>query len=352
MNEKAIIIQKQFKEWQIRISQLEPLKTDTHIITYNSINVFTEKNKVENDTNNSKRENIIAAIINNLIPPEYYKFSVKWKRLEDTIFEWIDNLCIQEEIFIINNISCIQKAGRSNNYDFKIIINKKYEYKVEFKFNATFINETPQFVSPHKPSQYLNMDFEQYFYDNYLEKIANFGSLEMPPKEEYLKKIHGDKVQCMIPYKYKYDNDNEFKKICKKIDKEGIKNFIYLSEINKEKLSNYLCKTQTSKRYMLYKDTKMYYEENNKDLYIIKQLISKENTNYIYETESGMKLEIKLRFKNGCGLQYPAFQIKRKIPNLTTLKQICKSNNIKIEKIEKLKKADICNILDKHGIIY
>ena len=86
---------------------------------------------------------------------------------------------------------------------------------------------------------------------------------------------------------------------------------------------------------MCYNNGKMYYDKvRDKDMFILHKLIEKTNTSYIYETKNGMKLEIRLRFKNGCGLCYPAFQIKRKI-NIKDLKKKCCENNLKPPRLKK-----------------
>lgn len=318
-------------------------------INFDDIEVFTCKSRSKNDANNKKRENIIADIINKKIPEEYYKYSPMWYNLKTEIFLFIEELCKKKGI-CIDTIECISKAGRCNHYDFKLIINNSEEFMIEFKYNAFCIKETPQFVSPMKPSKYLTIPFEPWYYDNCLPKIAEYGNLEMPSKEEYCEKIHNNKVECMKIFKEKYDTDNNFNIYCKKIDKEGIKKFIEMTEIDMDMLSNYLLKTQENKHYMCYSENKINYDTVDKNLYKITKLIKKDNTNYIYQTELGMKLEIKLRFKNGCGLQFPAFQIHRKVPHKKELKEICKTNNIDVP--SKALKTEIANLLDKHNIIY
>lgn len=344
---QIIIIQKFIKHCNKIYKNLNTISYNKSIINYYDINSFNISSKSNNDSNNKKREIIIGAIINNKIPNNYYKYSFRWYKLKEEVNNYIYNLCRNQNI-IINTQQCIHNAGRNNNNDFKLIINNEFNFKIEFKFNAEYVIETPQFVSPMKPSQYLDIDFTEWFYNKYLPEIANYGKLEMPNKNEYLNTINNNIVSCMTKYKEKYDNDIDFNKFCKKIDKKGIKEFITISNLNITKLSNYLIKSQHKKHYMCYKNGKFYYDKLNDNLYIITQLIKKEPTNFIYLTKSGMKIEIKLRFKNGCGLQFPAFQIKRKIPYVKELKQICNKNNIKPPKMKK----DIIKILDKHNIIY
>lgn len=316
-------------------------------IKFDDIDVFKYKNRLKNDSHNKKREYIIVSIINNIIPEKYYTLSEKWSNLKNEIILFIQKLAKINDIRGDYKLQCFIKAGRGNHNDINIHINDVI-CKVEFKYGATCVNDCPQFVSPMKPSKYLNNDFESWFYDNYLYKIAEFGGLKIPLKDIYCKTIHNNDVECMKEYKDKYKIDKKFNDYCKKIDKEAIKKFIEITMIDKIKLSNYLRESQKDKHYMCYHNEKIYYDTINENLYNLSSIVKKEKTNYIYKTEFGMKLEIKLRFKNGCGLQFPAFQIKRKIPTIKELKQICINHIIKPPKLKK----DIIAILDENSIIY
>jgi len=346
--EEIKTIQKHIRIWIKNINKLEPILFNNNKIHLRDIDVFKKKYKAENDSNNKQRENIIVCILNNKIPEQYYNLSLRWRNLKLELDTYIQKLCKEQGIDCLDNIHCIPKAGRGHHYDFNIIINDSYEFMTEFKFNASCVNETPQFVSLSKPSQYLNKNFENWFYKNALTKIANWYDLELPSQEEYCATIHNNIVECMKPYKEKYDNDITFRNFCKKIDKEGIKAFIQVSDIVKEFLTEKLLNSQKNKHYMCYDDGKIYYDKLNENIYKLTKLIYKDNTNYIYETESGMNLEIKLRFKNGCGIQFPALQIQRKIPNVNELKKLCAINNIKAPRLKK----DICNILTENNVMY
>ena len=111
------------------------------------------------------------------------------------------------------------------------------EIKIEFKFNAENVNDTPQFVSPMKPSQYLENSYEEYFYENYLKDISEKYILELPDKNLYLKQVHETYPECLKNYQEKYykgckksskftndDNDINFYEYCKKKSEESLKN--------------------------------------------------------------------------------------------------------------------------------
>jgi hypothetical protein len=214
-------------------------------------------------------------------------------------------------------------AGRKYHYDFKIIINKKHEFHVEFKFNAESINETPQFVSPMKPSQYLENSYEEYYYDNYLKQIEEDDGIVLPCKKTYVSEIHSTTPSCINILQKKYYNgckkssqytgikeDIDFYEKMKSISLESIKTFINNNNLKIKDLSDYLLKTQENKYYMLYKNSIINLQTINTDDYlIISYKKEPELQRYLATTKSGIKMKILLRWKNGNGIAYPAFQI-------------------------------------------
>jgi hypothetical protein len=77
--------------------------------------------------------------------------------------------------------------------------------------------------------------------------------------------------------------------------KQGIHDFIETTELDSGKLTKYLLETQKGKVYMLYSKGRF-----------IKQEV---NLRYECETKTGIKLNVLLRWKNGNGIAFPAFQI-------------------------------------------
>jgi hypothetical protein len=324
-------------------------KTKDQKIEIESIKYFITSSKNNNDKYNKEREIILSALINREIPEHFFD-NPEWKKLNNKLHEFIENeLLKKHNINTYKNINCTIKAGRKYPYDFEIQIDNYPPLFIEFKFNATTITDCPQFSSPMYPSKFMiGPNFESTFYDESLCSIAQYANLNMPDKIEYLKSIHNNKVKCMVPFKELYDNNNQFNKFCKEVDKKAIKKQIEESDIKIEELSNYLLESQSKKEYMCYKDSEFYYDKIPEDWYKILGVIKRENTNFICNTKGGIKLEVKLRFKNGNGLQFPAFQISQKIPIVKELKLICKKNNIEPPKLKK----DIIKKLIENNIIY
>jgi len=247
----------------------------------------------------------------------------KWQTMKNNVFAYINSLSTEPYI----KVECINKAGRGNNYDFLIKLyyeeNKYNEFKVEFKFNASSLDEAPQFVSPMNPSRYLSNSYEEFYYTNYLTKLAKLANLTMPSKEEYLKQIHSNKPNCMKHYQELYykgcsksskftgkQEDINFYNYAKELSNTSIIEFINNNELDYIMLTNYLLTSQANKIYMLYTNHSFVKQIVNNDDYILFEII-KQPEKFKYEciSKSGKKINVLLRWKNGNGIAFPAFQI-------------------------------------------
>lgn len=312
-------------------SNLNDFTYNKTVLNYYSIRSFQLSSRSTNDTNNKIRENIIGAIINNQIPKNYYKYSIRWNNMKKEIDKYILDLCkltntTTSTTTTTNNYTqkCTHKGGRNNNTDLLLTINDTITYTIEVKFNAKTVDKAPQFVSPMKPSQYLETSYEEYYYDNYLTVLSKEFNLSLPNKADYLHDIHGDKPNCMLEYQTKYyegckssskytknEDSIRFYNRAKELSKQSIQSFIENNKLNQDELTKYLLNTQANKYYMLYKSGKFYLQNVNLENYVI---ISHEKQaklqRYVATTKTGIVLNILLRWKNGNGIAYPAFQIK------------------------------------------
>ena len=306
-----IIIQKFMIGCMRKLRNLPPINYNKYTITYGDINSFIVSDKESNDKNNKIRENVIGSIINNKIP-QLYDNSKRWRTLRDSTMNYIHSL--SEEKIIINTVSCKHKGGRKFNYDFNIIINSTLNYNVELKFNATRVSDAPQFISLGKPSQYLSASFEEYYYDTSISKLAEYANICVPNRDTYLREVHSSTPKCMELYKLKYKEDFSFELEAKRLSKQAITTFINNNdtELDIHKLSEKLMTTQKNKIYMLYdiKNKRFHKEIVNIDEYI---LVSYEKQpdkyRYVATSKTGNKINILLRWKNGNGIAFPAFQI-------------------------------------------
>jgi len=287
-----------------------------------SINVFLHTSRGMNDTNNKVREQIIKDIINNTIPQEYYLVP-EWQKLREGVQHYLTQLITRP----YKQINCQTKAGRKFNYDFNIVVvyneQEKEEFHVEFKFNATCLDNIPQFVSPMKPSQYLSQSYEKFYFDKYLPQLSASTSLTIPTEEEYMKQIHSNKPKCMKSYQELYycgcpqsskfsENPEhiQFYNLSKQLSKESIQKFIQETDLNIDLLSQYLYDTQKDKIYMLYSKDNFALQIVDINDYVIETVIKNpEKSRYECITKNGKQINILLRWKNGNGIAFPAFQI-------------------------------------------
>jgi hypothetical protein len=327
---------------------LPHIKYNKTIINYSSINSFIKSDKKKNDANNKTRENIICAIINKQIPDVYFNHSNRWAKLNTNIKDYIQKLLIinHDNIEHITVSGATIRAGRCYNYDFDLEIEIKsgdndddspsqvINHNIELKFNAESIPDTPQFVSPMKPSQYLSKSFEEYHYDNYINAITNVArigcddgeEIDVPDKDEFLKQIHSTDPKCMkyfttLYYKgcknsSRYTGDKraiDFYTECLNLSKNSISSFIESTDLCKDELTAYLHNTQRNKKYMLYslKQDMFYYEEpsNMDDYTIVSYTKNPEKSRYECISKSNKKINVLLRWKNGNGLAFPALQL-------------------------------------------
>lgn len=282
-------------------------------------------NRADNDHNNKVREDIIQNMA--YIDDGYFsdpQHGADWLTLKTSFDTNMRLICPTYSSYKIEH-----KAGRKYNYDYLVTFfdDKKSaitDVKLEFKFNAAKIDDTPQFVSPMKPSQYLAAPFEEYYYDSYLVPLLQKFGLDVPERSLYLKSIHNNKPKCMAAAQLLYyqgckqsskfdgtEKASSFYESCNEASRECIKKFIANTDLNIDKLTQYLLESQDQKTYLLYKNGKFNIQQvSNNDDYIIESY-TKNPEKFRYEavTKTNKKINILLRWKNGNGIAYPAFQI-------------------------------------------
>ena len=318
----------------------------SYVFTHDS----TKTERSQNDKNNKMREAIIGAIINNRVPSTYY-LTERWRNLKQAVVGFLQTCASSTHdtgAAAYSHVECIPAAGRGHNYDFTIVFTNSEgvstTHHVEFKFNAAKVSDTPQFVSPMKPSQYLSGSYEEYFYDKYMPTIASMagGSSDssdsttttttLPDRAEWLKQIHNNAPACVKHLQAKYyagcavssqftndANDIAFYEMCKKLSSDSIREFITHHDLNIVTLSDYLRESQDGKTYMLFQPATAttataapvitLQRVNPADYTIVSCIKNPEKSRYECVTQSGKKINVLLRWKNGNGIAFPAFQI-------------------------------------------
>lgn len=309
---------------------------EKQVISEVSSDVFTHHaaaGRNKNDKNNKMREAIICAIINNKVPETYY-LTEQWRGLKTAVDGFLAECgagAAGAGGGSYSEVKCILKGGQGHNYDFSVVFTSSISgegtstttHHVEFKFNASKVSDTPQFVSPMKPSQYMSQSYENYYYAHYLPQLSEKTGFPLPSLAEYVSQIHGNKPSCMKLYQdlyycgcsqsSKFTNnatDIEFYEFAKSVSNESITKFIQETDLNIEMMTDYLQNTQKDKIYMLYNGVRFILQHVNMDDYKIESVVKNpEKFRYECVTKSGKKMNILLRWKNGNGIAFPAFQI-------------------------------------------
>ena len=321
---------------------------EKQVISEVSSDVFTHHaaaGRNKNDKNNKMREAIICAIINNKVPETYY-LTEQWRGLKTAVDGFLAECGAGAGGGggSYSDVKCILKGGQGHNYDFSVVFTSGISgegtstttHHVEFKFNASKVSDTPQFVSPMKPSQYLSGSYEEYFYDKYMAQIAAAATAAeatttttIPDRAEWLKQIHNNAPACVKHLQDKYyagcakssqftkaAHDIAFYQLAKKLSAESIRGFITEHGLDIVKLSEYLRESQEGKTYMLFQPatatagpTITLQRVDPADYNIVSCVPNPGKSRYDCVTQSGKKVRVLLRWKNGNGIAFPAFQI-------------------------------------------
>lgn len=258
--------------------------------------------KEDNDNYNRIRENIIYKLLNNNINQEWFIKDNKWNELKMELF----NTVIKDKI----NYKIELKGGRNCNYDFIIRDNNEIK-KIEFKYNCSSIDKYPQFLSINSNNFISDDGYSCFFYDNYLEKIADLINIKIPDKTSYLKYIHNNNYDSLPFFKELKDNEYKIKEAKKKLVIESI--HLYLKEkviLNIPIINSYFREKEKDKYYLLYKNGKFIYnyiKDDELEVISIKEIKNK-NT-LILNTKSNSYISMLLRWKNHLGILFPAWQI-------------------------------------------
>lgn len=292
-----------------------------------SINYFKKTfgcGRGKNDVANKVRENSIVMMLNKETPEEYRLHDPLWCLVADKV-----QICVDEMLTISGidpeMVKYKKAAGRGKHHDFEAVdVAGNVLMNIEFKYGATQIVEAPQFVSPMKPSQYMSGSFEEFFYDTGLPTIIADTEFEIPDKDVWLAQLHRNKPPCMKMIQDKYyagckassqftgdASDILFYEKCKVVSNNVIIAFLSKDDVSLcvDILSGYFIQTQ-KKVYLMYKDGEFTHQRINPEEFVIDTCIKHpQKHRFVVTTKTGRTINILLRWKNGNGIAFPAFQI-------------------------------------------
>lgn len=273
------------------------------------IDIFFKKyKKSENDIYNKKREDILFYLLSNTCNKKFQ--DNKWNILNDKLIKIINKITNNK------NFKITKKGGRRSNYDFLLECDDLKTIYLEFKFNCKKIINIPQFLNIHC-HHFTNINYYEYFYDNFLNDICKIYNLSIIEKNIYIKNIYNINYSCepffLSLYNFDKIKDDKFyqKQI---IVKNSIKHFLNLCKININELNKKLLE-QNNKIFLLWDlKSQEFYDDsfNSNDIKISSFKEIKNNNTLVFNTFSNKKIHMLLRWKNHQGILNPSWQISIK----------------------------------------
>ena len=183
-------------------------------------------------------------------------------------------------------------GGRNNNYDLTI-----NNHKIEVKNNASNINELPEILQIACSS--FDLNYITVHFDEVIGQV--FQDIDF---DEYVKNINS------ITHEGVFSQIYEQRQTIETPTKQLISS--YIANLNNDELSSFVEKVilklqeQTEKTFVLYKDGQYYVDRIEDDFSNVS--IKKGSKSIIIETDN-YEYKCLLRWKNGIGVNYPAWQI-------------------------------------------
>ena len=267
-----------------------------------------------NDDLNKRREKVLLFLYNP--PPEFQKdpywveMSTKWREMIRKMYDGP-----------YDDVKIVLKAGRGFNHDMEIVFMKSkvpvHTVKAEFKHNAKSIDNLPEYFSPAANKPYFDVNYGDYFYDKYLDRVCNLSEEARrlkPTKPNYTKVLYQNvytkdplftclKNQEVDPVFYREKQD---------LVRMSIKDYLntYASTLKRNLLSKDMLDRQSGKIFILWDLNNFRIDSiRDEEMMIVSAEEIKNNNTLIAVSKAGTKHEMLLRWKNHLGVLYPAWQI-------------------------------------------
>ncbi len=311
------------------------VKLNICCVELNDINVFYDKNsqtKSNNAKNNRMRENIIYALINQLIHDSYFE-DKRWTDIKSGLQTVLHSCFLnsRKKHDMYDDMKVKLFGGRQYSFDFQVDYYRKGELilskYLEFKYlkKKLMPKNNPlsclaQLVDyPAHKKDIIKTNYNEHFYDKYLDqcidcikKNETLKNLKLN-KEDYLK--HVKNHESVHPFFKELKEQSKGLSSFINIVKISISNFLesmqnhdidydFLSEMLNAKLANKTFIIYAGNEFHLVEVPERYLELDNK--YAIKN----KNTIVIKSKDGTGSWNLRLRWKNTTGILLPALQIK------------------------------------------
>jgi hypothetical protein len=287
--------------------QINKKATTIYKSDISKFNLQTGGGVAANDSNNRKREPLIYALINRLIPEEWL-LEEAWETIDRELHSYLDTHNPSE------NHTCDLLAGRHYNHDYNINCRP-----VEFKFNARSVVDLPQILSIASNKILFPINYSEFFYDNgFIGAISELYSIPVPERSPWLRHIHQTNYDKMQWFRDLKTNENIYMKEKKFLVDHSIHTYLdtVKESIDFEQITALLM-PQTEKKFMLYQGGTFYNDMITTEECTVTSLNSikkgrtgKYNTIVVNTLNERTTIHLLLRWKNHAGILMPGWQIK------------------------------------------
>jgi hypothetical protein len=278
-----------------------------------------------NDNLNKRREDILSILYNPpfefLSDPYWLEMSTKWREFLRTIYSGQ-----------YDDVKIKKMGGRKYNYDIEITFllegNPVFLIKAEFKHNAKTINELPEYFSPAANKPYFDVNYGDFFYENYIDRICSLSETAKtlkPTKAQYIKVLYQNeyKKNPFFSCLYGEEANKEFFKGKQELVRASIKEYLtrYLPTLKFDVLSKDIRDRQNGKVFIMW-DLKQFRWDTirENEMNIVSATEIKNDNTIVAVSEGGTEHRMLLRWKNHLGVLYPAWQISlRRSKSVSTL---------------------------------
>lgn len=283
---------------------------------------FITSTRNKNDLINKIRENILNVISN---PPTEFidnvEFGTYWNIVQKAWNDALTKIAIDTNIPSYTSTESKRKGGRRFHYDMDIrYYNEKMciaHRKIEFKNGGITINDIPQFLSLQTKFGLFNKTYEEFWYENYIDRYVACDNLiteAKPPLHSYLKIVSSTNYN-IHPFFAQLKNREEFCKTEKnEIVNESITDYLtrYGTTIDIESFTEKVKQTQRDKIYLLWYNGTFHLDKFADEEMKNITFNSIKNGNILELKTGTTTYSLLLRWRNHKGILNPAWQISMK----------------------------------------
>lgn len=271
----------------------------------------------DNDHTNKLREDAILHMFNtdmNEMDPDFF-------RLKSQFVEIFKKHVPNHVVY--DNFMLERKAGRGNNYDFAVSVQKKlftqHILKIEFKYGKNLF-DYPQFISIYLTNRHFSLtrhgnDYINFWYQHFLPRYMDCANLpdDIPSLEGYRRTINSTTYNTNIQkqlYGIMKSNPRVQNQLYEIVDHsiEQYLSGLKLEDINFEAIENMVRKQMEKLFIFCQNGTLSYHSFDNITMDKTRYEVNK-NTLMVFDTEKKFVLKFLLRWKNYKGISGPAWQV-------------------------------------------